>query len=212
MKRSGRTAAVVAPPSLVPSLVLLLALAGGCATISTDRAGALFAAGDYEAAAAALEAELHTAAARGRPGPRCGETELRLALVYSLPADPVQRPERAAELLRSISSRCPDSPWGDIARMLYGERLERDRLRSELAVEQARSAALEERLGRAAGDRATADDERAAGAAGEAARSRELEALRRRVGELETVLAERDQRLRELENELRRLKDIDLDD
>lgn len=190
--------------------LLVAALAGGGCTAAYDGADAHFEAGDYRAAAEAYEASLSAAGADGQPGPRCGELELRLALVYTLPDSPVHRPERAAELLGGLAGRCPESPWGDAARMLLGERQENLRLHAELAVERARVDALEERVDRLSDDRATADDRRAAGAASEAALSRELVSLHRQVQDLTQQLEARDRRLTELENELRRLKAIDL--
>lgn len=174
-------------------VLLTTALAGGgCAASALDR---FFEAGQYESAVRAYEAD---------PSLAANDRALyRLALSYAAAGTDVYDPERARALLAQLETRYPESRYraevtvaggllGAIVALrdtVEGDRELLDSLRADIRAVEAANAALEDSLG--AGRRRIA----------------ELTAAAQR---LEAEVEAKDSGLQRLEDELRRLKNIDL--
>ncbi len=166
--------------------------AAGCTASALDRH---FEAGQYELAARAYEEDPSVAGS--------DRALYRLALSYAAPGTAVSNPERARALLAQMVTRFPQSPHLPAARILAGvlgamvdlsdqARVERQQLDSLRAVVQgleATHATLQDTIG--------------------ANRGR-LTDLQAEVKRLQTEVEAKDAVLRRLEDELRRLKNIDL--
>ncbi len=168
---------------LFPALVL--AALTGCAS-TLKQADRLFEERAYAAAAAAYEAAL----ADGSGAGGLDRALFRLALVHALPASPVHDEQRARELLRELTRRFASSPYSFEAALVLelegrGRRLrdEAERLRQVIAELAAESSRREEDAGE----------------------------LRAAVAQLNQELGHLGEKIAECEEQLERLKAIDLD-
>lgn len=193
-------------------LAAVLAFGAGCtAHLAGDglrEADRRFAAADYAGAAAAYRNALSDGAAPAD----LDRALFRLALIHALPESPLHDPERAEALLGNLAAEHPASPYGQAAGLLLANQRRRRDLSAELAVESARADALAARLEIAASASAENATERAAERETAEAGERERTELRRRTTALETELATCRETVTRLEDELARLKAIDLDE
>jgi hypothetical protein len=168
-------------------------LVTGCATSPFDR---YFEAGQYELAAREYEAD---------PSLVGNDRSLyRLGLAYAAPGTPVYDPERARDLLAQFETRFPTSEHRAEARILVGLLGEVTTLRSELAAGRRQRDAVEETIRRLEMANAGLQDT-------VSVQHRRLQELQEELTRVEAEVEAKDAGLRRLENELDRLKRIDLE-
>jgi hypothetical protein len=159
-------------------------LATGCAT-SLDQADLAFAAGDWSRAAASYETAL-----RAPTSPLHADRMLfRLGVAYGLPTSPVFDNERSIARLHTLLTRFPSSPYRSEAALLID-------LQEALSTTQAIITAQQAELASLLGARSTVDDR-------VAVRDEE-------IAQLQEQLDRTTARLKRVENEMRQLRNIDL--
>lgn len=185
MSRTAATAAWTA-------VLLLLPILTGCGGSAFHDH---FEAGEWDAAARAYEADPTLAT---EP-----EALYRAALLHAVPTSPVYAPEVALEELRELRARHPTSRHAERSEHLIAIVEELSRLRSEAAEREAVADSLRMAV------RTLREESLRSGAELERTEER-LELILSLAGRLEEELAEREARLRSLEEELEQLKAIDL--
>lgn len=177
---------------LVPSILLSTLLLGGCATSSFDRH---FEMARYDELGRIFEGDstLH----------RDERSLFRAGLAYALPTSSIYHPDRAREIFELLLKEHPRSSYREQAEFMDTLLGEIQRLSATNAEQESRGTALRERTDKAERQlewlEALLEEERK-----ETERYRELS--RRQAAELETTRG----RLKALEAELERLKEIDL--
>jgi hypothetical protein len=165
----------------------------GCATNLFDR---YFEAGQYELAAREYETD---------PSIVGNDRGLyRLGLTYAAPGTPVYDPERARDLLAQLETRFPNSKHRATARIIGGVLGEIATLRSELAAGQRQRDAAQQTIKRLEQANAGLLDTISV-------QRRQLRELQEELTRVEAEVEAKDAGLRRLENELERLKRIDLE-
>lgn len=189
-------------PAVALALALVLGLAG-CAT-GLQEGDRLFLAGDLIRAEAAYRGYLGGYLSGGGPvGAGAARARYRLGLIYAFPESALYDLEKADRTLRSLVATDPGSAWGRQAALLLSLHAESARLERELTAQADKVSRLLAEVvklreaAEAAGDVAQDREARVAQL------GREIEELRRNIGQLGERLAAR-------EKELERIKKIDL--
>ncbi len=187
-------------PALARGLALIVALLfAGCVT-GVREGDRLFLAGDLIQAEAAYRSYLADASATG---PGTARARYRLALIYAMPGSALHDWEKADRTLRAVVDRDPGTPWARQAELLLSLHAERARLERELEAQSEKvSALLAEvvKLTQAAREADGAVEDRDA----------RVEQLSGEIAELRKSIGRLGERLAAREQELERIKKIDL--
>lgn len=149
-----------------------------------------FDSGEYAKAVEAYIAYLQENATPGKGNQ--DRVLLRLALAYTFPESPLKDDAQARSYLIRLKQEYPSSPYAREAELLLQARDEADRLRSEV---QQRAVHLEQMEQELAVLRHTAED---------------YQNLQAEMEKLRLSITQREERIRQLSDELQRLKQIDM--
>lgn len=177
-------------------------LLAGCAGISTSEGDRLFANGDFAAAKTAYESYLGRGPADGR---RRERALYHLGLIHARPDGAFHDPVKAQRYLERLIAQQPPSPYASQAALVLALQIETHRLRDEMADQKGLARLLLAELSRL---RAEAEEIENT-ATGEQEKARRLaDRIRRLETDLDRLTAD----LAAREEELERLKKIDLED